>query len=305
MLKRIIPILFLLSFINAQIALPTFQAVHKPHTAVAESDSQTFSYTGTQQTFTVPSGVSTITIKAWGAQGGGDGSNYWGTGGKGGYSIGDASVSGGETIYIVVGQQGFQSASSTSYNGGGEGNPNNYYGTGWTGGGATHVAKVSGVLSTLSGNISDILIVAGGGGGCAGSTRVYWDRYKIDGGSGGGSSGIDGPDSDNNSSYRAGGGGGTQSAGGTSSGASVSSGFGLGASSSNSTGDGIQGGGGGGGYYGGGAGAHAGGGGGGGSGYIGGVTNNPETIAGNATMPNPNGGTMTGREGNGLVVISW
>ena len=32
MLRILIPLLFILSFINAQIALPTFQAVHKPHT---------------------------------------------------------------------------------------------------------------------------------------------------------------------------------------------------------------------------------------------------------------------------------
>ena len=91
----------------------------------------------------------------------------------------------------------------------------------------------------------------------------------------------------NNSSYRPGGTGGTQSAGGTTQSASVASSFGLGASSSNSTSDGIQGGGGGG-----------------GSGYIGGVTSST-TIAGNASMPDPDGGTMTGREDNGLVVISW
>ncbi|SVE00492.1 uncharacterized protein METZ01_LOCUS453346 [marine metagenome] len=30
---KIIPLLFFLSFINVQIALPTFQAVHKPHTS--------------------------------------------------------------------------------------------------------------------------------------------------------------------------------------------------------------------------------------------------------------------------------
>ena len=70
MIIRIIPLLFFLSFINAQIALPTLQAVHKPHSTVAESGSQTFSYTGSQQTLTISSGVNTITIKAWGAQGG-------------------------------------------------------------------------------------------------------------------------------------------------------------------------------------------------------------------------------------------
>tara|TARA_B100000959_G_scaffold36533_1_gene35169 strand:+ start:51 stop:644 length:594 start_codon:yes stop_codon:yes gene_type:complete len=31
MIKRAVPLLFFLSFISAQIALPTFQAVHKPH----------------------------------------------------------------------------------------------------------------------------------------------------------------------------------------------------------------------------------------------------------------------------------
>ena len=62
-------------------------------------------------------------------------------------------------------------------------------------------------------------------------------------------------------------------------------------------------GGGGGGYYGGGIGSNSTGAGG-GSGYIGGVSS-AETIAGNLTMPDPDGGTMTGRAGNGLVVISW
>ena len=104
MIRKTIPLLFFIYSINAQIALPTFQGVHKPHTTVAESDSQTFSYTGSQQTFTVPSGVTTITIKAWGAQGGSGGfwsnSNYCGTGGKGGYSTGELSVTPGNTVYI-------------------------------------------------------------------------------------------------------------------------------------------------------------------------------------------------------------
>ncbi len=37
MLRRIILILFYFSFINAQIALPTFQAVQKPNTAIAQA----------------------------------------------------------------------------------------------------------------------------------------------------------------------------------------------------------------------------------------------------------------------------
>jgi len=293
--------------ISAQIALPTFQAVHKVHATVAESGSQTFSYTGGIQTLTIPSGVSTITIKAWGAQGGGEPADgLWGDGGKGGYSTGDASVSAGSTIYIVVGQQGFSTHSSYAYNGGGGGTgPANHYGItqeGFSGGGATHVATESGILSTLSGNVSNILLVAGGGGGAGGAQRSSWPQYIANGGAGGGSSGIDG--SWGGSSYRPGGDGGTQSAGGSSQNASVEATFGLGARSDDDTNNWIQGGGGGGGYYGGGAGGQAGGGGGGGSSYIGGVSSGT-TIAGNASMPDPDGGTMTGREGNGLVVISW
>ena len=116
MLRRIIPILLLLSFINAQIALPTFHAVHKPHTTVAESGSQTFSHTGAQQTFTVPSGVNTITIKTWGAQGGQYNSS-WGAG-KGGYSTGTLSVTSGQTLYIYAGGQGNSSSSSARVDGG-------------------------------------------------------------------------------------------------------------------------------------------------------------------------------------------
>ena len=37
MIKRIIPLLFFLSFINAQIALPTFQGVHIPHSSCAST----------------------------------------------------------------------------------------------------------------------------------------------------------------------------------------------------------------------------------------------------------------------------
>ena len=102
MIKRIT--LILLSFfyiINAQIALPTFQAVHKPHTSSSSSGTVTFTncsatgrlgptqsqvnstYTSgnplynavtinTQgiQEWTVPA-TGTYTIESWGAQGGG------------------------------------------------------------------------------------------------------------------------------------------------------------------------------------------------------------------------------------------
>jgi len=66
----------------------------------------------------------------------------------------------------------------------------------------------------------------------------------------------------------------------------------------------VAGGGGGGGYYGGGGGGGYCGGGGGGSSYTGGVTSG-QTIAGNASMPNPSGGNMIGRLGNGFARITY
>ena len=83
----------------------------------------------------------------------------------------------------------------------------------------------------------------------------------------------------------------------------IKGGFGFGGSPTE-----MEAGAGGGGWYGGnasgGGGVHRSVGGGGGSGYIGGLTNG-RTIAGNASMPSPTGGTETGHYGNGYAVISW
>lgn len=246
------------------------------------------------------------TVEAWGAQGGGDGTLYWGVGGKGGYSTGTVTLTSGQHLYIYVGQQGYETT-TTTFNGGGGGNPNpsSSYGHGWAGGGATHVAKVPGLLKSLSANVPDILLVAAGGGGAAGTNANTWGTtYTVSGGAGGGLSGIAGPSSNNETGARPGGGGGTSTAGGSSTNPSVAASFGQGASSDTSTADAIQGGGGGGGFYGGGAGGNAGGAGGGGSSYINGVSSG-STIAGNASMPNPAGGSMTGRAGNGLLRITY
>ena len=112
-------IVLLINVIHAQIALPSFHGAQKPHTSVSSSGSQTFNYTGSQQTFTVPSGVSTITIKVWGGQGGSGGyyssGSYCSTGGKGGYATGDLSVTAGNTVYVYVGGQGEGFASCNTY----------------------------------------------------------------------------------------------------------------------------------------------------------------------------------------------
>lgn len=264
----------------------------------------TFTYTGDYYQWSAPS-AGTYTLEVWGAQGGGTGANYWGSGGNGGYSKGNLILTNGQTLYIYPGQQGFQSATVNAFNGGGKANASSTYGNGWTGGGATHIATSVGQLSTLSGNTSAVKIVAGGGGGAGGSQgNPGYNIYSANGGAGGGSSGVAGASSYNDTQYRAGGGGGTQVSGGTSVSSDVASGFGRGADAQAAESDAIQGGGGGGGWYGGGAGMQAGGGGGGGSGYVGGVTASTIT-AGNSTMPNLSGGTITGNSGNGVARITY
>jgi hypothetical protein len=97
----------------------------------------TFSYTGAVQTFTVPAGVTSLTISASGAQGGGNTG-----GGLGALMSGDFTVTPGETINIVVGQQGQLQIGGQSQNSSG-------------GGGGSFVYR----------NSSNLLLAAGGGGG--------------------------------------------------------------------------------------------------------------------------------------------
>lgn len=102
------------------------------------------------------------------------------------------------------------------YNGGGSGHGGND-GREGSGGGATHIAFKSGVLSSLSEDIDEILIVAGGGGG-----SCYWynagnNNSVAIGGSGGGYIGGTGKTVSykiNSSSFGGEGQGGTQEQGG-------------------------------------------------------------------------------------------
>ena len=279
---------------------------------ITEGTPQTFSYTGSQQTYTIPSNVRSLKLEVWGAQGGYRSSSTYG--GKGGYSIGTYNdVTPGQTLYVHVGGSGNSGTSSSSiyaggYNGGGY--RYGYHG----GGGATHIATASGLLKSLTSNRDAVLIVAGGGGSDGASSK----QGMYGGGTSGGSS------SDNytaNSSYC--GKGGTQDYSGYSSAYTITTqatsgltsnttanycgGFGFG-------GGGVYlssgyGGAGGGGWYGGSGTVPDGSsdddrGGGGGSGYIKSTLTNAQTIGGNSSMTNPSGGTMTGREGHGYARIT-
>lgn len=216
----------------------------------------TWSYTGAQQSWTVPAGVTLITITCYGA--GGSASAL------GGKTVATVPVSAGRVIYGYVG--GTPSGKSGGWNGGGTGGSNGGDGGG---AGATDV-RIGGT------GLSNRIMVAGGGGGDGNNLYRGGAGGGLSGGNGTGRSGV-------TTDY---GHGGTQSAGGaagtTSSPHPEAGSFGLGGNNTNG------GGGGGGGWYGGGAGDI--GGGGGGSGYVmssgslpdGGVPFNTSLTAGGA-----------------------
>jgi hypothetical protein len=288
-----------------------------------------FSYTGSDQTWTAPSGLTTATIYVWGAGGGGGSSS---TGGSGGYAAGTLAVTSGTTYTVIVG-------------GGGGGTTTG----GWSGGGGGLSGLFTG--STMlpynsTGRARSIIIAGGGGGGSGG------DSSEAMGGAGGGSSGNNGiadyrGANPAGAGTRNGGGGGTQSAGGAiapdtggpynpgntagsdlqgglgsySATAPNNGGFGGGGSAGGFSGGSYAGGGGGGGYYGGGGGqdyySSAGGG---GSGYVGGVTGSTLTTGNDSNRLSANNPPNTGSSyysagvgvgnyraagGHGRVVITY
>ena len=71
----------------------------------AHAATQTFDYTGAEQQFIVPAGVTSITVTAHGAKGG-NGYNASSGGGLGGTTTATISVTPGETLAILVGGMG-------------------------------------------------------------------------------------------------------------------------------------------------------------------------------------------------------
>jgi hypothetical protein len=233
---------------------------------------------------TIPSGVTDITIKAWGA--GGGGGYYYGSGifggGSGGFAQGTISVTPGQVYKVVVGGGGGNPSGGA--NGGGDGGYS-YYGYGGGGGGYSGV-----FLSSVT--QANAIIIAGGGGGGGEQDEIYTGSP---GGGGGG--------------YFGGGGGGCANSGGTQTGGGVSCGYPEGtAGSALQGGNGssgnlyFAGGGGGGGYFGGGGGGNSWGGGyggGGGSGFVHSSARNTQNLVGSGSS----GGSVNTNGQNGLVVI--
>lgn len=286
----------------------------------AATGSRTFSYTGAEQTFKVPSGVSQITVVARGGGGdagyGGSDGAHPGTGGRV-YAV--LPVEPGEKLHIFVGGKGgtIDEPGLGGFNGGGDGGLDGYGDFGGAGGGASDLRQGGNGLHNR------ILVAAGGGGegefgpGLSGSEGS--GASPGFGGKGGGTSGGGGGTGGGGIGSGVGGSGGTQSKGGVGGkggtcggchprggdGAKGFLGNGGGGGRSGGYFGGGAGGGGGGGYYGGGGGGGAawggssgtqpaGGGGGGGSSYVEPSAIKFQTWSGwkNAT-------------GNGLVVFSW
>ena len=262
----------------------------------------TFNYIGADQTWTVPSGVTSASFHLLGAGGGGSDTSHGtykgGNGGGAGYAAGTYTVTAGQVYVVIVGQAGGGVASvdvgvsvrgveyreyrtPATYGGGGRGGSISSWIPGYASGGGRSAIRLQGATSDLA--------TAGGGGGAGSTPNTVTGGSIANGGPGGGTSGTA-------SGATYGGGGGTQSAGGS----GGSSGWGSvppygGTSGAQFLGgdSGDEGGGGGGGWFGGGGGGDSGNansalqggwGGGGGSSYVALLTNG-STVAGSGTSP--------------------
>jgi len=290
------------------------------------SSKTSFTYTGTDQLFTVPTGITRLKVKCWGAAGGGSNNNNTDRGGSGGFSYGEIDVNPGDEFVIVVGQGGRNTngTSPATYGGGGQGTWDGSSHRSGSGGGLSGIFEGSGQVfsgaTPQSGAHARSIIIAGGGGGANDQTSDSSSAVQAfyggaAGGSGGGFIGQTG----NTNNTNAAGTGGTQTGGGTNSGGNSGSALRGG----NAPGGNTDNPGGGGGYYGGASGDADANGAGGGSGYIKGTTNYPVENAafftGNYNLPPSQGtsdpdystgiavGTSSGAAvgGDGLVVILY
>ena len=259
--------------------------------ASASGTTQSFAFTGSAQSWTVPAGVTSVEVTATGGAGGESGTAY-ATGGLAGEVTAVVPVTPGEVLQVNVGgkgQDGIRNANAPNalggWNGGGY-STGGTYGSGGGGGGASDVREGGTALANR-------VVVAGGGGG--GDTDP-WLIYN-GGGSGGALTGQAGD-------FTWGGSGGTQTAGGApgqvpgngtsgTAGSSGQGGTGNGCVSGSAS---SAGGGGGGGYWGGGGGSGGcllqAGGGGGGSSYTETTATGTQSLQGFSS-------------GNGSVTITW
>ena len=159
-----------------------------------------YTYTGSAQTFSVPSGLTSLTAYVWGGGGAGGGGSAGRSGGSGGYAKAVINLSGLSTLYLVVADGG--STGTGTYAGAGGG--------------------LSGIFDDSNTAHGDAILIAGAGGGGTGSGGP-------EAGVGGGGGGANNNGRDGIGDYRTGqrtqGLGGTTSAGGAAGNASVSASY--------------------------------------------------------------------------------
>ncbi len=177
-------------------------------TLFAQSVTHRFPASGT---FTVPPGVTSITVKAWGAGGGGgerspNGADAGGGGGGGGYAGGVMTVTPFSTITVTVGTGGVgaiangnngtaggntivtDGTSTITAIGGGRGTSVNGGGVGGAGGGASFAGSVASQVTRTGGNAANANNSAnfgGGGGGGAGDANNGSNATNTTAGAGG------------------------------------------------------------------------------------------------------------------------
>jgi hypothetical protein len=166
---------------------------------------------GTEQSFVVPRGVTSVHVTAVGAHGGPGGQSAYvlsgpaGPGGVGAVAAADLPVTPGSTLYVLVGGVGTFSLGSpaAAFNGGGSGgvrpiglasDRGPFAGGG--GGGASDVRTCSTLDSHCDTLASRSLIAAGGGGGGAGSGSGEFQPAGRGGAAGTGAGGGDGGGTD-------------------------------------------------------------------------------------------------------------
>ncbi len=260
---------------------------------LARATTRTFSFTHTEQVFTVPAGATSIHVIAIGGHGG-TGDFASNNGGAAAMASGDLGVTPGQTLYVEVagvgGNAGFGSASSGGWNGGGPGFTGGGVGGGpgsaatdggGGGGGGSSDIRTHSYAAGLGTSLNSRLITAAGGGGGGGLST-------------GGAGGAAGNSGSNGSGGGAGGGAGQTTSGGVVGGNGSMGTLGTGGAGGNATfmssDEGAGGGGGGGTYGGGGGGAGSanfspgGGGGGGSSSFSAGVAN-PVLLLDNSGTP--------------------
>jgi hypothetical protein len=161
-----------------------------------------YAYTGSLQTFSVPSGITSIQAKVWGAAGAGHNEYYNSFGGAGGFGIGTINVTGISSLNIVVGQGGQKYSTPGGGNKVGSSNMIATYGhlvaasTGQNGGWGNACGTGGGLSGIFNGAVtsqSNAIAIAGGGGasgtvngeGISVSNGGYGGGFNQNGGSGG------------------------------------------------------------------------------------------------------------------------